>query len=321
LAAKDILSFLASGDWVSGEEMAKKLAISRAAVCKQIKALRMRGYEISSSTRKGYRLTGTQDILDADRIEDNLKTLWLGKDLLIFDEVQSTNATALSSVHDSPNGTVVLAETQVQGKGRLTRPWASPPGGIWMSLILKPKIPLSEVSRINMAVGVAICRTVSSLFGLQAGIKWPNDILIQERKVCGILIEVGAQMDQLDYAVVGVGINANNSLASFPADWRATSMAAELGREIDRCELIARMLEEMESAIEDMNVPDIYEEWRSLSLTLNKQVRISSYSGDLEGEVVDLADDGALLLRQGNDLLRVLAGDCIHLRSRESRAL
>lgn len=98
-------------------------------------------------------------------------------------------------------------------------------------------------------------------------------------------------------------------------------MAAELGREIDRCELIARMLEEMESAIEDMNVPDIYEEWRSLSLTLNKQVRISSYSGDLEGEVVDLADDGALLLRQGNDLLRVLAGDCIHLRSRESRAL
>jgi BirA family biotin operon repressor/biotin-[acetyl-CoA-carboxylase] ligase len=301
--------------------MAKKLAISRAAVCKQIKALRMRGYEISSSTRKGYRLTGTQDILDADRIEDNLKTLWLGKDLLIFDEVQSTNATALSSVHDSPNGTVVLAETQVQGKGRLTRPWASPPGGIWMSLILKPKIPLSEVSRINMAVGVAICRTVSSLFGLQAGIKWPNDILIQERKVCGILIEVGAQMDQLDYAVVGVGINANNSLASFPADWRATSMAAELGREIDRCELIARMLEEMESAIEDMNVPDIYEEWRSLSLTLNKQVRISSYSGDLEGEVVDLADDGALLLRQGNDLLRVLAGDCIHLRSRESRAL
>lgn len=321
MAAKDILSFLASGDWVSGEEMAKKLAISRAAVCKQIKALRMRGYEISSSTRKGYRLTGTQDILDADRIEDNLKTLWLGKDLLIFDEVQSTNATALSSVHDSPNGTVVLAETQVQGKGRLTRPWASPPGGIWMSLILKPKIPLSEVSRINMAVGVAICRTVSSLFGLQAGIKWPNDILIQERKVCGILIEVGAQMDQLDYAVVGVGINANNSLASFPADWRATSMAAELGREIDRCELIARMLEEMESAIEDMNVPDIYEEWRSLSLTLNKQVRISSYSGDLEGEVVDLADDGALLLRQGNDLLRVLAGDCIHLRSRESRAL
>ena len=321
MAAKDILSFLASGDWVSGEEMAKKLAISRAAVCKQIKALRMRGYEISSSTRKGYRLTGTQDILDADRIEDNLKTLWLGKDLLIFDEVQSTNATALSSVHDSPNGTVVLAETQVQGKGRLTRPWASPPGGIWMSLILKPKIPLSEVSRINMAVGVAICRTVSSLFGLQAGIKWPNDILIQERKVCGILIEVGAQMDQLDYAVVGVGINANNSLAFFPADWRATSMAAELGREIDRCELIARMLEEMESAIEDMNVPDIYEEWRSLSLTLNKQVRISSYSGDLEGEVVDLADDGALLLRQGNDLLRVLAGDCIHLRSRESRAL
>jgi len=314
LAAKDVLSFLASGDWVSGEEMAEKLAVSRAAICKQIKALRKRGYDISSSTKKGYRLTGKPDLMDADRIQNSLKTAWLGNDLRIFDEVQSTNATALSSVHESPHGTVILAETQIQGKGRLARPWASPPGGIWMSLVLKPKIPLSEIGRINMAIGVAICRTISSSFGLQAGIKWPNDILIRDRKVSGILTEIGAQMDQLDYAVVGIGINANNSKASFPADWRATTLAEELGREIDRCDLIARMLNEMEATIEDMNRPSIYEEWRSLSLTLNRLVRISSRSGDIEGEVVDLAEDGALLLRQGKDLMRVLAGDCIHLR-------
>jgi BirA family biotin operon repressor/biotin-[acetyl-CoA-carboxylase] ligase len=305
---------------VSGEEMAEELAISRAAICKQVKALRKRGYDISSSTKKGYRLTGKPDLMDVDRIQNSLKTSWLGKDLRIFDEVQSTNATALSSVRDSPNGTVVLAETQIQGKGRLARLWASPPGGIWMSLVLKPKIPLSEVSRINMAVGVAICRTISSSFGLQAGIKWPNDILIGDRKLCGMLTEIGAQMDQLDYAVVGVGLNANNDPASFPSDWRATSLASELGREIDRCDLVAGMLGDMEAAIDDMNSPKIYEEWRRLSVTLNEFVRISSRSGDIDGEVVDLADDGALLLRQGNGLLRVLAGDCIHLRPQKSGA-
>ena len=320
MATKDVLSFLASGDWVSGEEMAEKLAVSRAAVWKQIQVLRKRGYDIMSSTRKGYRLAGMPDFLDAERIKSNLRTLWLGKDLRVYDEVQSTNATALLVIRDSPNGMVILAETQVQGRGRLTRPWASPPGGIWMSLILKPKIPLSQVGRINMAVGVALCRTISSLFSLQAGIKWPNDLLMGDQKICGILTEIGAQADQLDYAVVGVGLNVNNDSSSFPSEWKATSLATELDRKIDRCELIARILEETEAAIDNMNSPDIYEEWRSLSLTLNKQVRISSYSGDLEGEVVDLAEDGALILRQGQELKRVLAGDCNHLRPQYSRA-
>ena len=183
-----------------------------------------------------------------------------------------------------------------------------------MSLVLRPDIPLSRVYRINMAASVSICRAISRQLGLQAGIKWPNDILIQEQKVCGILMELGAQVDRLDYAVVGVGLNANNDIAAFPSQWRSTSLAAELGRSIDRCALIAAILNEMEKAIDDMESREVYEEWRSRSLSLGKRVRICSAEGDLIGQVLDLDQDGALILKQGGDRRRILAGDCIHLR-------
>jgi len=321
LATIDILSFLISGEWVSGEEMAKRLTISRAAVWKQIQTLRRRGYEISASTRKGYLLVKKPDLLDADLIRSCLKTKWLGRDMRISTEVGSTNAVALSLARDCPSGTVILAETQTQGRGRLSRPWASPPGGIWMSLILKPKMPLNHVYQINMAVAVALCQAFSSLLGLEAGIKWPNDLLIGEQKICGILMEVSAQVDRLDYAVVGLGLNANNDPSGFPAEWRSTSLAAELRHDIDRCELICRILEEIEVAYEKMGSQEIYEEWRSRSLTLKRQVRITSPAGDQVGEAVDLAEDGALLLRVGDELKRVLAGDCIHLRPLEAEVL
>ncbi len=313
MPAADALSFLVPGEWVSGEDIARRQGLSRAAVWKQIQALRKRGYRIASSTRRGYLLMDQPDLLDAGRIKKDLATRWLGRDLLILSEASSTNAVALSSVGQRQSGSVILAETQKEGRGRLSRSWASPPGGIWMSLVLKPDIPLSRVYRINMAASVSICRAISRL-GLEAGIKWPNDILIQEKKVSGILTELGAQMDRLDYVVVGVGLNANNDTAAFPSQWRSTSMAAELGRGIDRCALIAAILNKMEKAIDNMESQEIYEEWRSLSLSLGKRVRISSAEGDLTGQVVDLDGDGALILQQGREKRRILAGDCIHLR-------
>ena len=297
------------------------LGISRAAVWKQIQSLRQRGYEISASTRKGYRLAKKPDLLDADLISSCLKTKWLGRDMRILAEVVSTNEVALSLARDCPSGTVILAETQTKGRGRLSRSWASPPGGIWMSLILKPEMPLAHVYQINMAVAVAVCKAISSSLGLEAGIKWPNDLLIQERKICGILMEVSAQVDRLDYAVVGLGLNANNDPSDLPVEWKSTSLAAELGHDISRCVLICRILEEIEVALEKMGQQEIYEEWRSRSLTLKRQVRITSAAGDLEGEVVDLAEDGALLLLSGKEQKRILAGDCIHLRAAEAEQL
>lgn len=319
MAAADILSFLSAGEWISGEEMARRLEISRAAVWKQIRILRRRGYEISASTRKGYCLVKKPDLLDRERILSCLKTEWLGRDLRIVAEVDSTNAAAISMAKSCQSGTVILAETQTSGRGRLSRPWASPPGGIWMSIILKPEIPLSEVYQINMAASVAVCRAICSDLGLDIGIKWPNDLLIGEQKVCGILTEVGAQLDMLDYAVVGLGINANNSSTDFPSEWRSISLSLAAGREIDRCDLICRILGSMEEAYERLGSREIYEEWRSRSLTLNRRVRITSSAGDLVGDVVDLADDGALVLRMGHEDRRILAGDCIHLRPLEAQ--
>jgi BirA family biotin operon repressor/biotin-[acetyl-CoA-carboxylase] ligase len=298
--------------------MAAKLGISRSAVWKKIINLRKRGYEIEASTKKGYHLTCRPDLLDADMILSDLKTKWLGRDLRSFSEVNSTNEVAKSLAPSCQNGTVILAETQTQGRGRLSRHWSSPPGGVWMSLVLKPEMPLARVYQINMAVSVAVSRAIFSLLGLEAGIKWPNDLLIRDRKICGILMEVSAEVGRLDYAVVGLGINANVSLCNFPDEWMSTSIARELGHEVNRLDLIQRILMDIEEAYEMMGSIEIYEEWRRRSITLGRCVCITSNSGTLVGVVEDLNEDGALLLRTESGRQRVLAGDCIHLRAQEA---
>ncbi len=258
------------------------------------------------------------DLLERDQILSGLDTRWLGRDLRLFAEVGSTNEVARSLAEQGENGTVVLAETQTRGQGRLSRSWSSPPGGIWMSLVLRPDIPLALAYQINMAVCVAACRAISTLLDLETGIKWPNDLLVGERKVGGILMEVGAVGDSkdyaLDYAIVGLGINANIDPSSFPDEWMATSLSREMGSGVSRTALIQRTLLEIERAYENLGSEKIYNEWRRRSSTIGRTVCICARSGELVGEVVDLAGDGALLLRRDDELVRVLAGDCIHLR-------
>jgi BirA family biotin operon repressor/biotin-[acetyl-CoA-carboxylase] ligase len=318
VSSQEILAFLAAGEWVSGEAMASRMKVSRAAVWKQIRILRKRGYEVESSTRKGYRLARKPDILDAELIRLSLKTKWLGRDLRCFEHVTSTNEVARSLIPEAACGTVILAETQSRGRGRLSRPWSSPPGGIWMSLILKPGMPLAQAYQINMAVSVAVSKAIFALTGLEAGIKWPNDLLVREKKICGILMEIGAELDRLDWAIVGLGINVNVDLSCFPEQWRSTSLSGELGHDISRSDLISRILLEIEDALETMGSEKLHEEWRIRSATLGRRVRIFSEAGEIVGDVVDLAGDGALLLQTGAEMKRVLAGDCIHLRPLEA---
>lgn len=311
----EILSYLSTGSWVSGEEMASEMGISRAAVWKQIRGLKERGFEIESSTKKGYRLVRKPDLLDPELIRSGLKTEVMGREIYCYQEVNSTNEVAKSKSAANLEGTVVLAETQTAGRGRLARPWDSPQGGIWMSIILKPKIPMAQAYRINMAVSVALARAISGLYGLEAKIKWPNDILIGERKLCGILMEISAEVDQLDYAVVGIGINTNLDVSVFPEKWRATSISKELGSNVSRTDLIQRILQEIEETYIKMGSEEIYEEWCRRSATLGKYVRITSSLGDMEGEAVALSKDGALCLKTEEGMRHVLAGDCIHLRA------
>ncbi|MBC7121204.1 MAG: biotin--[acetyl-CoA-carboxylase] ligase [Candidatus Methanosuratus sp.] len=255
--------------------------------------------------------------MDLDQILSGLKTRWLGKDLRLYTRVGSTNDIARSLAQRGVRNAVILAETQSEGRGRLSRSWESPRGGIWMSLILQPDIPPAHACWINMAVCVAACRAISSLLDMDAKIKWPNDLLINERKVGGILIEISSDGPHLEYAIVGLGINANIDPSAFPPEWMASSLSYELGHEVPLLILIQGLLLELEEAYERIGGDEIYQEWRQRSVTLGRMVRIASNSGELVGEVEDLADDGAILLRTGGRVVRVLAGDCIHLRGVE----
>jgi len=315
LGSEEALDYLRSGSWVSGEEMAQQLGISRAAVWKQIKNLRSRGYRIESSTNKGYRLTYSPDILDESMICSELKTKFIGRNLHCYQEVKSTNEAARSIARSCNDGTVVLAEMQTEGRGRMARAWASPHGGVWMSLILKPKIALANAYKVNMAISVALSKAIAGLYGMKVSIKWPNDLLINDRKVCGILMEISAEIDRLEYAVIGIGINANVDAEAFPDEWNATSISRELGSKISRIELIQRVLQEIEDAYCKIDSKEIYNEWCDRSATLGRHVRINSAAGDFDGKAISLSEDGALMVKSSGSLLRVVAGDCIHLRN------
>ncbi|MDD1757893.1 MAG: biotin--[acetyl-CoA-carboxylase] ligase [Methanotrichaceae archaeon] len=310
-----ILDHLTSGSWISGEQIASRLGISRAAVWKQIQGLRARGYEIDSSTNRGYRLISSPELLDPEWILHRLRTDIIGRDLRFFSVVRSTNDTAKSIASACGDGTVVLAETQTDGRGRLSRFWASPRGGVWMSLVLKPQITLAKVYWINMAISVAISRSLLELYGLETGIKWPNDLLINEKKVCGILTEINAEMDKLEYAVVGLGINANVEVSIFPDQWNATSLSFELGYDVSRNELVQQLINEIDFVYTRMDTKELYREWCQKSSTLGKYVRVYTSLGNLEGKAIALLEDGALCLRSREGDMRVLAGDCIHLRT------
>lgn len=247
-----------------------------------------------------------------------LATDFVGKDLRYFREVRSTNETGREIAASCGNGTVVLAEVQTKGRGRLSRQWHSPSGGVWMSLVLKPEMPLAQAYTINMAVSVAIARAMFRLYGIKAGIKWPNDLLVNDRKLCGILMEISAETDRLEYAVVGIGINANVDVNNFPSSWNATSISREIGGQVSRTKLIQAILMEIETAYKQMGSRDTYLEWRDRSVTLGRSVRVTSSGGDIEGQAVQLTEDGALgieLAGGSGEIRRIVAGDCIHLRA------
>ncbi|MGB3945102.1 MAG: biotin--[acetyl-CoA-carboxylase] ligase, partial [Methanothrix sp.] len=193
-------------------------------------------------------------------------------------------------------------------------------GGLWMSVILKPQIPPTQAFRVNMAASVAVARALGGLYDLDVRIKWPNDIMVGDKKISGILTEIGADMDCLNYAVVGIGINANIDQQSLPEEGRATSISRELGRDVLLVELASRVLAEVERCSGDLTSSFylIHLEWSQRSATLGRRVRIATRSGEFEGMAVDLDADGALLVeRDGGQIERVVAGDCVHLRPSE----
>jgi BirA family biotin operon repressor/biotin-[acetyl-CoA-carboxylase] ligase len=305
---------------VSGERIAEQLGITRSAVWKQIRELRRLGYRISSSRAEGYRLEAKTHKLLPYEINKTLRTRVIGRQIRHFDSTASTGwiAKKLAAETDPEqlHGMVIIAEEQTGGVGRLGRAWVSPAGGIWLTIILKPKIPLDHLFMITMAGSVAIARAIRKEYGIAALIKWPNDIFIGDKKVGGLLLELAAEADTVHYALLGIGIDANISLdeLSPPLKDILTSLEAEVGHEVDRVALLARVLREFElryQQLEDGEYDSIIREWKSLSMTIDQRVVIKTINKTFAGEAIDIDSHGALIIRKDNGKVeRVIAGDC-----------
>ncbi len=307
------------GKYVSGEMLASEHSVSRAAIWKHVQALRDEGYMIKSSTKEGYTIVGSPGVLAPAEIKAGLKTRMMGKNIHYFKETESTNILARDMAGSVEEGTVVIAESQTGGRGRMGRKWISPEGGIWLSVILKPKMQPLHAPRITLLAGVAVAKTIRS-YGLPAKIKWPNDVLINGKKVCGILTEIGAEMDSIQYVVVGVGIDANVDTETFPEEFRdtSTSLKNELGYDINRVEFVQELLIELEALylkFQNEGFTSIIEEWRMMSATIGEWVKITTQSRIMYGEAVGVDSDGALILETGEGRLeKIVAGNCEHLR-------
>jgi BirA family biotin operon repressor/biotin-[acetyl-CoA-carboxylase] ligase len=260
-----------------------------------------------------------KDTLLEKHIKANLSTGIIGKDIKYFNETESTNIIAREMAGSAEEGTVVIAGSQTAGRGRMGRKWISPEGGIWLSIILKPWIQPSHAARITFLAGVSVAKTIRSL-GLDARIKWPNDVLINGKKVCGILTEIKAEFDVIEYCVVGIGIDANVDTESFPEDIResSTSLKRELGHDINRAEFVKRLLEELEALyleFQKEGFSSLLEEWRNMSATIGEWVKITTQTRIVYGEAIGVDSEGALILETGEGKLeKILAGNCEHLR-------
>jgi BirA family biotin operon repressor/biotin-[acetyl-CoA-carboxylase] ligase len=313
-----ILHSLRQGGRISGEELGQNLRISRTAVWKYITALRREGYHIDSSPGKGYSLVSAPDSLLPEEIKAGLRTSLLGRRIAYHRELTSTQDAARSlAAQVADEGTIVIAETQVAGRGRIGRAWASPPGGIYLSIILRPDIEPSEALGFPLIAGVAVAQAIEQLTGLKPQLKWPNDIIVAGRKAGGILTEMSAEMDRINYIILGIGVNVNTERAHFPEEIEgiATSLRTECGKEVSRVQLVQGILAELESLYQVFQVSGfepIRERWKARSCTIGARVSIRGAREQVEGEAIDIDEDGALILRKaGGALERVVAGDVI----------
>lgn len=314
-----ILEYLKKEDeYLSGDEIAARLGISRQGLWKHIQDLKDIGYDIVAVPHLGYRLESSPDRLFALEIAHGLNTRFIAKKIHYFDYLASTMDMAMQlGMQAAPNGTLVLAESQTKGRGRLGRGWFSPKyKGIYLSLILRPKISPSASPILTLLSAVSICETIKKIVGLDAQIKWPNDVLICNKKVAGILTEMNAEVDKINFVVIGIGLNVNNDKKSLIA--QSTSLKEQAAQPISRVLLLQEFLRRIEQYYciwEDKGVQHIIDKWRNFSLTLGRRVKVYCQNKHIEGQAVDIDTDGALLIRKDSGLMqKVFSGDVMHCR-------
>lgn len=328
MLADIIRMFKEKDDYVSGEEMSRELGITRAGIWKRIEELRNKGYKIQASTAKGYKLVKSPEF-SLEELE-MLVQGDIGREIIFFKTIGSTNTAALELAEKgAPHGTVVIADRQAKGKGRLGRTWVSPPGSnIYMSVILRPEIEPKDATLLTIMTAVSCAKGVmkstrneSIPTGLKAEIKWPNDLMISNKKLGGILTEMKSDPDGIVFAVIGIGINVNSKTTKdFPPDIQgiATSIREELGKIQSRTFIIAEILKEMEHwykvLLAEGRKP-LFDEWKRLSSTLGRKVKVTLGDNVFTGVAEDIDKGGMLILRLPSGMLKkISSGDLTMMR-------
>lgn len=318
--------YQAAGQFVPAEELRRSVAEALASagpqltlrLQKELAELEELGYVIESHPHLGYRLVRTPDRLIADDIKARLKTRVIGSEIVVFDQTASTNDVIEHMARSqATEGLVVFAESQTRGRGRHGRAWASPRGkGLWFSVLLRPKLTPAAVTRITVAASVAVAGAVRKTTGVDARIKWPNDVTVRGKKLAGILTEMRGEADEILYAILGIGIDVNCTREDFPAEIAdtATSLQIEAGEAQDRTELAVQVLKALDDCYREAltNFDAVIDEWAKLSTTLGKQLVVTMGARRIEGEAQALDGDGALLLRRDDGRVeRILGGDVV----------
>lgn len=304
-------------DYASGQSLARKAGISRSAVWKHIRRLRRLGYKIASLHGKGYRLEGETECPVPWELARLAKTSLVGKTVVYKESAESTQNLAIALAEkQGAHGTAVIAEQQTGGRGRIKRKWLSPKGGIWMSVILRPSIQTAASTILPFVAAVAVCDAVREATGLDATLKWPNDVMVKGRKAAGILLDLSAEAEAVNYAVVGIGINANVESQKLRLDREGrpavTSLSDELGHPVNRLHLTSLLLEKLEqyvALLEEKGPATVVALWRKRADMLGRPVSVAQQGRVVSGTAKDVGDDGSLVLATAAGDISVVSGD------------
>jgi BirA family biotin operon repressor/biotin-[acetyl-CoA-carboxylase] ligase len=304
-----------SHTYISGEQLSQELNMSRTAVWKHVNALRALGYRVEAITSVGYKLISSPSLLLPLEIKNGLKTEFIGQNIYWEYEINSTNTLALQLAEEqAKEGTIVVSEAQKQGRGRMGRNWISQPEtGIYLSLILRPHFVPMKAPYITFISAISVVEAIEQVLGIHARIKWPNDVLLNGKKTAGILTELRAEMEEIHYAVVGIGINVHNS--RFPKELRhkVTSLSLEVKEKVSRVNIVQALLQSFEKwyrIILGDEAEKAYERWRELSCTLGNRVTVNLGEKTLEGTATRLDSSGSLYIKlDSGEERQILAGD------------
>lgn len=305
-----------AGGYISGQQLCEHFGVSRTAVWKVIRQLKEEGYEIEAVKNKGYRIREIPDVMTSEEILSRLHTKWMAQKCVYLESVDSTNNYAKKIAEDgADDGTLTVADEQTGGKGRRGRHWETPKGtNIAMTLLLRPDIRPEHASRLTLLMAMAVAQGIRQVTGLEAGIKWPNDVVVHGKKVCGILTEMNTEVDYINYVVIGTGINVNQE--HFPEELQqiAGSLCVELGDKVSRAELAACIMEHLELLYETFlkteDLSELYQEYNALCVNRGHQIRVMEPGNEYTGTTDGINERGELVVRKENgETVCVYAGE------------